>query len=249
MDTTSNAHGASLVRFKLSESLVKEALSLSSSFLPTPTSGTSLDANMHLTGMLKAHLSMCGEKRVEAKRDDELIYHSILPLESALPVIAPLAAATPLSIAEIWAQPHIQQLIGKDLFEKLIPLSVHEAASVYSEEKAKVGRGESERCELADVELSTGLEFMGLPGGLEKYKSMIGRGSAGGGMEALKEPTREAREWSESIRREEGGREGGVDSMDREIAKLRDDAGRNLDKIGKDLDEESRICESNRVSL
>jgi len=46
--------------------------------------------------------------------------------------------------------PDITGAVGKDLFSKLIPLSVHEAASQYSEEKAKLLRNNSELIQNAD---------------------------------------------------------------------------------------------------
>ncbi|KAI0236996.1 bck1-like resistance to osmotic shock, partial [Massospora cicadina] len=66
------------------------------------------------------------------------------------------------------------KVIGPDVFHRLIPLSIHESASLYSEEKAKLVRQESERVDVANVELETSLSYMELPQCLSKYKETSG---------------------------------------------------------------------------
>ena len=47
-------------------------------------------------------------------------------------------------------QKEAQGIIGQDIFHRLIPIQVHEASSMYSEEKAKILRAEMDRCDAAD---------------------------------------------------------------------------------------------------
>ncbi len=73
----------------------------------------------------------------------------------------------------MYTAPDVQKTIGPDLFIKLVPLSVHESASVYSEEKAKLVRAEVERTDTADGEVRSALDAMGVKEGLGRYKLMV----------------------------------------------------------------------------
>jgi hypothetical protein len=75
----------------------------------------------------------------------DLIYSAVLPVPKALPAIDKTAVATAIPIQEVYGTPEVQNAIGTDVFVRLIPLSVHESASVYLEEKAKLVRGEDDR--------------------------------------------------------------------------------------------------------
>jgi len=67
--------------------------------------------------------------------------------------------AEPLPLSKLF--PDIQSVVGKELFSKLIPFSVHQAASFYSEEKAKILRAQSELMSAEDDEYFRTLEELG----------------------------------------------------------------------------------------
>ncbi|KAF8752119.1 BRO1 protein [Rhizoctonia solani] len=175
-DDSSGKHGDALVRFQIAETHAKEAHRLAQSFTPyfvvtlTPTMPS--DAGVAILELTKSHLALCTEHKNTAQKDNDLIYHSILPSEASLPVIDKVSVATPIPIQEVYGTPEVQKVIGPDLFIRLVPLSVHESASVYSEEKAKLVRGESTRAEEADGDLRAGLDSLGLPGALAKFREM-----------------------------------------------------------------------------
>ena len=131
-------------------------------------------------------------------------------------------------------------MIGVDMFIRLIPLSVHESASVYSEEKAKLVRGEVEKADNAEVEVKSALESLGIKEGLVRYKAIV-EGGVGGEAEL---PV-EVRRWKEDIGLMES-REG-VDSIMTELGRLKDSVRRELEGVSRDLDSESRECEAMRV--
>jgi len=150
--------------------------------------------------------------------------------------------ASPIHIHEVYATPEVQKTIGSDIFGRLVPLSVHESASVYSEEKAKVVRSEVEKVELADVELKSGLEAMGVKDGMAKYREMVREEEEeeeGGGI------PREVKRWREDLRMMESKES--LDSLLGLLEKRKGEVKNRLGDLQTRLDEEARECEVGRV--
>lgn len=55
-------------------------------------------------------------------------------------------------------------MLGEDIFKRLVPISAHEASSIYSEEKAQLLRDIGNRIETADMNLQTHLSALHLLG-------------------------------------------------------------------------------------
>ncbi|GAB1597660.1 tyrosine-protein phosphatase non-receptor type 23-like [Argonauta hians] len=70
-----------------------------------------------------------------AKKDNDFIYHAKVPDLECLPEVkgASLVKGIPFN-------PNDPEISGPDIFQKLVPIEAHEAASLYSEEKAKISR-------------------------------------------------------------------------------------------------------------
>ncbi|MCO5554322.1 hypothetical protein L7F22_007851 [Adiantum nelumboides] len=264
VDSGASAHGVALVRLTLSESLAKEAQKLCSSFSVSITGSHSTlpaDAGTSLKSLIDAHLAQATAKKQTAIKDNDLIYHDILPTESTLAPIEPLPAATPISIQEVYSSADIQKLIGattgaapaNDLFSNLVPLGVHEAASMYSEEKAKLVRSESEKATLADGQLTAALEYMGLPQSLNKFRQQDGAGDSG--FDDLIDPGKEVREWSEEEIAGGGslGMDGlgsgssAVDDALQSLSVRREKARADMQEASRLLDDEAAQCEKLRV--
>lgn len=264
VDSGASAHGVALVRLTLSESLAKEAQKLCSSFSVSITGSHSTlpaDAGTSLKSLIDAHLAQATAKKQTAIKDNDLIYHDILPTESTLVPIEPLPAATPISIQEVYSSADIQKLIGattgaapaNDLFSNLVPLGVHEAASMYSEEKAKLVRSESEKATLADGQLTAALEYMGLPQSLNKFRQQDGAGDSG--FDDLIDPGKEVREWSEEEIAGGGslGMDGlgsgssAVDDALQSLSVRREKARADMQEASRLLDDEAAQCEKLRV--
>ncbi|UZJ53466.1 hypothetical protein CBS101457_002786 [Exobasidium rhododendri] len=264
VDSTTGSHGACLVRLTLAETIAKEAQKVCLTFAGTNMTASKdksestlpLDAPASLKTIIDAHLALVALRKASAVKDNDLIYHDILPTESTLPVIEPLATAKPISIQEIYSSAEVQKLIGantsggapsNDLFSSLVPLGVHEAASMYSEEKAKLVRGESERVALTDGQLQAALEYMTLPRGLKRYKS--------DGLQDLLDPGAEVRGWAEEEiqgggSRGQDGLGSGSEAIDeglRSVDSARERARGDLEEAKRTLDEEAAICEKLRV--
>ncbi|TBU47194.1 BRO1-domain-containing protein [Dichomitus squalens] len=243
-DSTAGKHGDALVRFTVAETAAKEAhrtaSSFASLFVTQMSPNLPPDAGPALQELTKAHLALITDKKNEAQRENDLIYNAVLPTPETLPQIEKAAVATPITIQEVYASPDVQKVIGVDLFIRLIPLSVHESASVYSEEKAKLVRGEVEKADNAEVEVKSALDALGIKEGLVRYKA-IAEGGVGGEAEL---PV-EVRRWKEDIAVMEE-REG-VEGIIAELTRMKDVVRRELDGVNRDLDKESRECEAMRV--
>ncbi|KAJ6567662.1 BRO1-like domain-containing protein [Mycena vulgaris] len=252
-DTDAGTYGDALARLTLSESLAKEALRLCSSFTPTFTPATSTapssstlpaDAASSMLALAKSHLALVSDRRTAANRENDLIYNAILPSTDTLPPIetkTTLTIATPIPIQEVYGAPDVQKTIGADFFGRLVPLSVHESASVYSEEKAKLVRGEVERADTAEGEAKSFLDGLRVVPGLERFRGMLQDTGAGG------VPPEVAR-WAVDIASIEG-RES-VGSLFAQLEKLKGALRSELDPgsgIARELDAESRDCEMMRV--
>ena len=94
-----------------------------------------------------------------------MIYNAVVPVPEALAVIDKLVVATPIHIHNVYGAPDVQKTIGQDSFIRLVPLSLHESASVYSEEKAKLVRAEVENVESAEVVARSALDGLGVKEG------------------------------------------------------------------------------------
>ncbi|KAK1927324.1 BRO1-like domain-containing protein [Papiliotrema laurentii] len=242
-DAAAGKHGAALVRMKLADTAAqdasRQAASFGYSFYAAATPSLPHDAATSLAEITKAHATVCSEAKEQAVKDNDLIYHDILPSEASLPAIEKLPAATPITIQEVYQNQDVSKLIGPDIFIRLVPLAVHESASVYSEEKAKLVRGEVERVDLNEGEIRAALEHLGLPGVLGAWRKI-----------AEDEESAEADiEISGSLNRlaEDVQRERQVESLLRSLDAERERCERELRELNGLLDNESRECERMRA--
>ena len=164
--------GLAVGRFAVSQTLMKEALTTAKAnsgvFARYPY--LSNDPGTALSELLKACLELITDRAAAAKKDNDVIYHEQVVKEIALPAVVKLASAKPISLHDLYAGQDVGRIVGKDIFQKLVPLSVHESASMYSEEIDKLLRAEQEISDIADVELSTSLDYLGLPKSLHQFK-------------------------------------------------------------------------------
>ena len=118
----------------MAEAAAKEAnrtaTSFASLFVTQMSPNLPPDAGSCLLDITKAHLALVTEKKNEATRENDLIYNAVLPPAETLSQLDKTAVATPISIQEVYGTPEVQKVIGQDMFVRLIPLSVHESASV-----------------------------------------------------------------------------------------------------------------------
>ncbi|PSR74743.1 hypothetical protein PHLCEN_2v9622 [Hermanssonia centrifuga] len=243
-DNAAGKHGDALVRFTVAEAAAKEANRTASSFASlfvTQMSPTlPPDAAPCLSDLTKAHLALCSEKKNEAQRENDLIYNSVLVPAETLPQIEKTVVASPITIQDVYGTPEVQKVIGTDMFVRLVPLSVHESASVYSEEKAKLVRGEVEKADEAEVEVKSALDSLGVKAGLVRFRA-IAEGNVGGQVEI---PV-DVRRWREDITVMEQREP--VEGLMAELNRLKANVQQELENVSRELDVESRECEAMRV--
>ena len=273
VDTGKGDHGPGLVRYGMAEKLAMEAHKLAKEFNYnyTPTTGVGstittsvswggedtstvvhstlpFDAATALLEITKAHLALSTESKNTATKDNDLVYHALAPSESSLAPIEPLPSAglaAPITIQEIYAQPTVSGLIGPDIFRRLVPLEVHEKASVYSEEKAKLVRAEQERCDIGEGETRAALDDLRVRERIHRFRSILDGqdGDQGGRSGGL---PREVAAWADEISSKER-RDGPIEDVFRRNDQRRDQAQEELSSMARELDEESRECEKLRA--
>jgi len=92
-------------------------------------------------------------KRKNAKQENEFIYHEAIPDISTISAVqgANLVQGISFDVTD-------PQIIGEDIFKRLVPMKAHENLSLYSEEKAQILRRLSAKIDERDAELTS---FMG----------------------------------------------------------------------------------------
>jgi BRO1-like domain/ALIX V-shaped domain binding to HIV len=243
-DNAAAKYGDALVRLQLAEAAAKEAHKIASNFnstfLPQMSPNLPADSGQSLFELAKSQLALSTERRAEAQRDNDLIYNAVLPTAETLPVVDKAVVATAIPIQEVYGTPDVQKVIGPDLFLRLIPLSVHESASVYSEEKAKLVRSEVEKAEGAAGEVRSALDALGVKAGLPRFRAMV-EGSVAGEDE-IPLDVRRFREDITVIEEREG-----VETLLKRLGEMKESVRVELDTTAQDLDAESQECEAMRV--
>ncbi|ORX93428.1 BRO1-domain-containing protein [Basidiobolus meristosporus CBS 931.73] len=244
-----NKYGEVVARLTYAETNAKEAVKLANTFANgfTP-SLTSIppDAATALQDITKSSQTIISEKLLSATKDNDLVYHDTIPNVDVLQPIDKLNAVKPIPISELYGPNEIQKVIGVDIFQRLIPLSVHESASLYSEEKSKILRKETEKVDLANGELDAALSFMQLPQSIEKFKNSNSNGDKF--ISSLAQSTPEVKEWARMISQEENER-GMVGELVATLEGLRGKAKEILDDVTVSLDQEQRDHEAMRVKF
>ncbi|RMZ00140.1 hypothetical protein D0860_08098 [Hortaea werneckii] len=234
-DYEANLYGQSIARLEAAQSANKEATKLANSFPSSvsPDSNLSSESGTILVDMTKKHGSTIQELLAEYNRDNDMIYHQLVPSENNLPSIPKLPAAKAIPVSELYQGQDIQRIIGPDIFQRIVPMSVTESASLYDEEKAKLIRAEAERVETADDELATSLDYLKLPGSLNILRGGVDQESMG--------VDSEFRNWCAEL--------SGHQPFGPTFERLREDKGSilgTLDGCSKQLDMEESVCEKMR---
>ncbi|KXT13255.1 hypothetical protein AC579_2487 [Pseudocercospora musae] len=178
-DYEANNYGQAISRLMAAQTAVKEASRLANAFpgsVPA-TSNLGSETGTILADMTKKQQESIVELLAEYNRDNDMIYHQPVPSETNLPSIPKLPAAKAIPVSELYQGQDIQRIIGPDIFQRIVPMSVTESASLYDEEKAKMIRAEAERVETADSELATSLDYLKLPGSLNILKGAVDQNS------------------------------------------------------------------------
>ncbi|KAE8322983.1 BRO1-like domain-containing protein [Aspergillus sergii] len=233
-DSESGSHGVAIARLQLAEKNSAAALSWAKSFPSSvpPNSNLSAESGSQLLDMVKYHLATVQAKLVTFTKDNDFIYHQPVPNEAGLSAVAKLPAAKAIPVSELYQGQDIQRIIGPDIFQKLVPMSVTETASLYDEEKAKLIRAETEKVETANGEMAASLDYLKLPGSLNILK---------GGMDQEMTVDDEFRRWCQDL----AGHQSFTKAFDG-LQERKSEVLAQLDQCSKQLDLEESVCEKMR---
>jgi hypothetical protein len=234
-DYEANSYGQAISRLQAGMAANKEASRLANAMPGSMPSNSNLNSEtgVVLSDMVNKQKAAITEKLTEFTRDNDMIYHQTVPTEASLPSIPKLPAAKAIPVSELYQGQDIQRIIGPDIFQRIVPMSVTESASLYDEEKAKLIRAEAERCETADDELATSLDYLKLPGSLNILKGGLDQESMG--------VDEEFRNWCAEL--------AGHSPFNPTFEQLRADKQAillTLDTSMKQLDMEESVCEKMR---
>ncbi|KAL8841802.1 MAG: hypothetical protein Q9176_002989 [Flavoplaca citrina] len=233
-DDDANAHGMAVARLQSAEVEGRDALRIAAAFPSSvsPNSCLNSDTGACLADASKKHLANVQERLTALNKDNDFIYHQTIPAETTLSVIPKLPAAKAIPVSDLYQGQDIQRIIGPDIFQKLVPMSVTESASLYDEEKAKLVRAEAENVETANGEMAASLDYLKLPDSLNILK---------GGMDQETSVDERFRAWCEEL----AGHEPFGQAFD-QLSADKSTINGFLDRCVKQLDMEESICEKMR---
>lgn len=234
-DADSNSHGTAIARLLVAAAQAKDASRVASGFPSSvpPSSNLNSETGSTLRDLVNRHQSNVQEKITSFTKENDFVYHQSVPAEASLSGVAKLPASKAIPVSELYQGQDIQRIIGPDIFQRIVPMSVTESASLYDEEKAKLVRAEAEKVEDANDEMAASLDYLKLPSSLDVLK---------GGMNQEVAVDEEFRGWCEEL--------AGHESFRKAFEQLQSDKSHItnvLDSCSKRLDMEENVCEKMRV--
>ncbi|KIW16798.1 hypothetical protein PV08_03988 [Exophiala spinifera] len=229
-----NLHGSAIARLQVAEKASKQALSYAKAFPSTPSTSSQLGADTATTlqGITRRQLETVQEKLSSLVKDNDFIYHQTVPAEASLSPVTKVPAAKAIPLSELYQGQDIQRIIGPDLFQKIVPMSVTESASMYDEEKAKLIRSEAEKVEQANGEMAASLDYLKLPDSLNILK---------GGLDQEMGIDKEFERWCQEVSQQQPFNSA-FEHLHRDKQMVLD----SLSKSTKQLDMEEGVCEKMR---
>ncbi|KAK5939484.1 bck1-like resistance to osmotic shock [Knufia obscura] len=233
-DDEGGEHGIAIARLQLADKAAKAAYNSARSFpaKPSPSSNLGSDTASSLQATTKRQMEIVEHKLTTMTKDNDLIYHHTVPAEASVQPVPKLPAAKAIPVSELYQNQDIQRIIGPDIFQKIVPMSVTESASMYDEEKAKLVRSEAEKVEQANGEMAASLDYLKLPQSLNVLK---------GGVDNEMSSDSEFEQWCAELTNHEPFNRA-FELLQKEKAAVLE----SLSKSTKQLDMEESVCEKMR---
>lgn len=122
---------------------------------------------------LKYHKDALEIKLKELNKDNDLVYHEIVPSLVTLVEPKPLDSSKLISIKEIDLFAKVNEHSYENFLKNVVPMDIHELLSYYSEEKSQFLRNELDEVDVSNEELSSVLEYLKLPKALTQIKEIL----------------------------------------------------------------------------
>lgn len=113
-------------------------------------------------------------KLTDLGKDNDLIYHDIVPSLVTLPEPKPMDSTAVIAMNKVETFNQISEYNYNNFLKNVVPINIHEMLSYYSEEKSKLLRNELDEVDVSNEELLSVLEYMKLPKALVNIKQLLG---------------------------------------------------------------------------
>lgn len=131
------------------------------------------DEAYDLLDNLKYHKDALEIKLKELNKDNDLVYHEIVPSLVTLPEIKPMDSSKVIPMSQIEMFARVNEQSYENFLKNVVPMDIHELLSYYSEEKSQFLRNELDEVDVSNEELSSVLEYLKLPKALANIKSIL----------------------------------------------------------------------------
>ncbi|OBA24291.1 BRO1-domain-containing protein [Metschnikowia bicuspidata var. bicuspidata NRRL YB-4993] len=111
-------------------------------------------------------------KLADLTKDNDLIYHDIVPSLVTLAEPKAMNSVKVLQMSKIEAFMKINENNYNTFLNNVVPITIHELLSFYSEEKSQFLRNELDAVDVSNEELSSALEYLNLPQALVSIKEI-----------------------------------------------------------------------------
>ncbi|RCK67686.1 Vacuolar protein-sorting protein BRO1 [Candida viswanathii] len=109
----------------------------------------------------------------DLNKDNDLIYHDIVPSLVTLPEIKPMDSTKVISLSDNATFHEVNEKNYNNFLVNVVPVNIHELSSFYSEEKSQYLRNEIDHFEVSNEEALSALEYLKFPKALVAIKESL----------------------------------------------------------------------------
>lgn len=132
----------------------------------------------------------------DLNKDNDLIYHDLIPLLVTLAPPVPKQLVEPVQFTKFPGLNEISEHNYQNFLSNVVPVNIHELLSFYSEEKSQLLRNEIDHVEVLDLEVALVLSSLQLPQQLLALKEL----AAGSQISALPQLDEQVTKYANEIR-------------------------------------------------
>ncbi|EEQ37881.1 hypothetical protein CLUG_02004 [Clavispora lusitaniae ATCC 42720] len=121
----------------------------------------------------KYHKDALNIKLADLNKDNDLIYHDIVPSLVTLPEPKAMDSTSIIPMNKVETFNQISEYNYNNFLKNVVPINIHELLSYYSEEKSQLLRNELDEVDVSNEELSSVLEYLKLPKALVNIKEIL----------------------------------------------------------------------------
>ncbi|CUM47737.1 Vacuolar protein-sorting protein BRO1 [Debaryomyces fabryi] len=162
-------YGDSIAYLTKSQNILNE---ISSNTLKAISKSGSNDS-YELLDNYKYQKDAVGIKLTDMNKDNDFIYHDIIPSLITLPEIKPMDGVKTIPINNSKLFNDLNEYNYSNFFSNVVPINIHELLSFYSEEKSQFLRNELDLVDVSNEELASILEYLKMPKSLVNLKEIM----------------------------------------------------------------------------